>query len=565
MKTPAIQGLIEKLVPKPLASRVRGEKKEDSKVGSHRSGIKSQQAFGDFFVREDRSTGIRPERPSKYTSYTVSEGFQRETEKVYIAKLLRSATWKLDTRLIPIMALFYFLSELGRLSINNIRSIGLQSDLRTDDSQYTLSLIVTLIPLILVEIPSNFIMRRVGARFFFPAILTVSGLIIFSHGFLSNYVGLLAARFFVGLVNGGLFPGFLLYLSSFYTRAELQWRMALFYSTGCMAGGLSGSLAYAFTRLDGALGLAGWAWVFLIEGILTMLGGSVGFLFFPSSPEGAGFLTADEKRAVSERLNGDRSPVAEGCLLDAKPFRSSGFQICQALRSPHVALCCLAFFFAGTNVTSLMHFQSSILNSLGHGSSASQMLSIPPYGIAVLTILLSSYLSDRYHSRAMASVVSGGVSAVGYSILYISDDSSLKYGSMFLIIIGSYGVIPCLAAWMSNNSEPYARKATSLALGPIVANLGGLIGTLLFPNSDQSNFSVAIMVNIVFAMLLILTCLANLGYLTYVETVKVHRRDEVLQHYALNDLTVDPSVQELLYLNGWEYLGDRHPDFKYSF
>ncbi|OAV89920.1 hypothetical protein PTTG_28483, partial [Puccinia triticina 1-1 BBBD Race 1] len=136
---------------------VRGEKKEDSKVGSHRSGIKSQQAFGDFFVREDRSTGIRPERPSKYTSYTVSEGFQRETEKVYIAKLLRSATWKLDTRLIPIMALFYFLSELGRLSINNIRSIGLQSDLRTDDSQYTLSLIVTLIPLILVEIPSNFI------------------------------------------------------------------------------------------------------------------------------------------------------------------------------------------------------------------------------------------------------------------------------------------------------------------------------------------------------------------------------------------------------------------------
>lgn len=73
------------------------------------------------------------------------------------------------------------------------------------------------------------------------------------------------------------------------------------------------------------------------------------------------------------------------------------------------------------------------------------------------------------------------------------------------------------------------------------------------------------MVNIVFAMLIILSCLANLGYLTYVEAVKIHRRDQVLQHYALNDQSVDPSVEELLYLNGWEYLGDRHPDFKYSF
>jgi hypothetical protein len=79
----------------------------------------------------------------------------------------------------------------------------------------------------------------------------------------------------------------------------------------------------------------------------------------------------------------------------------------------------------------------------------------------------------------MASVVSGGVSAVGYSILYVSEEGSLKYGSLFLIVIGAYGTIPCLAAWMSNNSEPYARKATSLALGAIAANLGALISTLV--------------------------------------------------------------------------------------
>ncbi|KAH9451524.1 hypothetical protein Pst134EA_025474 [Puccinia striiformis f. sp. tritici] len=550
MKMTGIQGMIEKFVAKPLTSAARREMEGSRSAGRLKSGIKIQhQAFGDFFVHEDRSfAGVRAERLSKYTSYTVSEGFQRETEKIYIAKLLQSATWKLDLRLIPAMGLFYFLSELCRLSINNIRSIG-------NHIGY----------LNLVEIPSNFIMRRIGARIFFPIILTFTGILIFCHAFLSNYTGLLVARFLVGLVNGGLFPGFLLYLSSFYTRSELQWRMALFYCTGCLAGGLSGTFAYTLTRLDGALGLAGWAWVFIIEGMLTVLGGSVGFYLFPSSLDDAGFLTADEKKAVCERLHRDRSPVAAGSLLDEKPFRSSGFQIWQAIRSPHVGLCCLAFFFAGTNVNSLTYFQPSILNSLGYGPSVSRVMSIPPYAVAFVTVLLSSYLSDKHQSRAMVAVVSGGVTAIGYSIFYISDDSSLKYGSLFLTVIGSYGIIPSLAAWMSNNSEPYARKATSLALGPIAANLGGLISDLLFPNPDQSNFSVAFMVNIVFAILTIVTCLINLGYLTYVEAVKIHRRDEVLQHYALDDYSVDASVEELLYLNGWEYLGDRHPDFRYTF
>lgn len=67
------------------------------------------------------------------------------------------------------------------------------------------------------------------------------------------------------------------------------------------------------------------------------------------------------------------------------------------------------------------------------------------------------------------------------------------------------------------------------------------------------------------AMLVIVTCLVNLGYLTYNQTLKIHRREALLQQYVPDDFSVEPSVQELLYLNGWEYLGDRHPDFFYSF
>lgn len=79
----------------------------------------------------------------------------------------------------------------------------------------------------------------------------------------------------------------------------------------------------------------------------------------------------------------------------------------------------------------------------------------------------------------MTSVVSGGVTAIGYSLLYISGDSGLNYAALFLVVIGTYTLFPCLAAWMSHNSQPYARKATCLALGIISANLGGVISTLV--------------------------------------------------------------------------------------
>lgn len=549
-----------------LSGRVPPNSRKDlSRISKSTKTGMQQRAFGDFFVRDEHAIAIKAERPSLYSTFNLSEAFQLEAEKVYTANLERTAIWKLDIRIIPIIGLFFFLSELGRLTLDRVRSLGLQEILQINDYEFTLSLVFTTLPLLLIEIPSNFILRRIGGRVFFSVLITLLGLVIFCHGCISNNAGLFAVRFFLGLINGGLFPGFLLYLSSLYERRCLQWRIGLFFSTSCLAGALWGPLAYLIARLDGKLGVAGWAWLFIIEGLCTALSGILGFFVLPSSCEDAGFLTPEEKRALSNKLQRDRSPLAAGVLLDAKPFRSSRFQMLQALTAPHICLSCFAFLFVGTNLASLTHFQANVVNSMDFTPTISQNFTIPPYALAFVTVLLSAYLSDRYHARAMTAVFSGGVSAVGFSIFYIAASSSIKYGSLFLIIPGTYAVIPSLAAWVSNNSAPYARKATGLALGPIAANFGGLISTLLLTSSSPSNDATASMLNVVFAILGVLTCLANLAYLTYAEGMKLHERDKVLQHYAINDVTVDPSVQDLLYLNGWEYLGDRHPDFRYSF
>lgn len=175
----------------------------------------------------------------------------------------RRALWKLDLSTIPILAMFYFLSFLDRANLGNARLAGLQTNLHLSDHDYSMALTVTYIPYILSELPANLLLKKLGPNLFLPGIVTIWGLITTMQGFVNSYSGLVAARFFLGLVEGGMFPAIVLYLSFFYTRRELQLRIALFFSAASLSGAFSGLLAYGIIRLDGKGNRPGWAWIFI--------------------------------------------------------------------------------------------------------------------------------------------------------------------------------------------------------------------------------------------------------------------------------------------------------------
>ena len=150
------------------------------------------------------------------------------------------------------------------MNIGNARVAGLQTELKLSDYQYSLALTMTSIPLLVVEIPTNLILKRVGANILIPAMATLWGLVTALQGLVTSYQGLLAARFFLGLAEGGLVPGIALVLSRFYKRDQIQLRITLLFTASSLAGAFSGLLASAILEMDGLAGHSGWRWIFIL-------------------------------------------------------------------------------------------------------------------------------------------------------------------------------------------------------------------------------------------------------------------------------------------------------------
>lgn len=130
-------------------------------------------------------------------------------------------------------------------------------------------------------------------------------------GLVHNYAGLMAARFFLGLAESGLFPGIGYFLSCWYRRVEFGVRMAIFFSAAALAGSFGGLLAAAIAQMDGIGGKAGWSWIFILEGLATVVIGVASFWMVQDFPDDANFLSPDEKKRVCRRLAADQQASAK--------------------------------------------------------------------------------------------------------------------------------------------------------------------------------------------------------------------------------------------------------------
>jgi MFS family permease len=153
------------------------------------------------------------------------------------------------------------------------------------------------------ELPSNILLKKLRPSIWLPGIMVAWGIVTLCIGFVQNYHGLLAARIFLGLSEAGLFPGVAYYLTMWYAPEDLAFRQGMFFSAASTAGAFSGLLAYAINKMDGAGGYAGWRWIFLVEGAITVLVAFVAFTLMHDEPATAKFLTQEEKAWVANRLS----------------------------------------------------------------------------------------------------------------------------------------------------------------------------------------------------------------------------------------------------------------------
>ncbi|KAG9091240.1 hypothetical protein FRC07_011887, partial [Ceratobasidium sp. 392] len=180
---------------------------------------------------------------------------------------------KIDWNLLPLVSLLHLLSFLDRTNFGNAKIAGMEKDLKMKGFDYNIAASVFYITYCAFEIPSNLAMKRIGASRWFPGQMVAWGLVTALMCVVNTYPGIVISRVFLGVTEAGLFPGINFYISLWYPRGSLAQRIAIFYASTTSSGAFSGILAYGIVKMNGIGGLKGWQWIFLLEGLVTIVVG----------------------------------------------------------------------------------------------------------------------------------------------------------------------------------------------------------------------------------------------------------------------------------------------------
>src|SRR5205085_1235917 len=206
----------------------------------------------------------------------------------------RSLLSRLTWRLIPFMFLLYIVSYLDRINVG-FAALQLNKSLNFDPTVFGLGAGIFFIGYFIFEVPSNLILERVGPRIWIARILVTWGIISSAMMFVNSALTFYILRFLLGIAEAGFFPGMILYLTYWYPAEARGRAVARFMTANAIAGVIGGPISGFLLKMDGAAGLAGWQWLFLIEGIPAVLLGFVTLAYLPDGPKHAKWLSAEEK------------------------------------------------------------------------------------------------------------------------------------------------------------------------------------------------------------------------------------------------------------------------------
>ena len=305
-------------------------------------------------------------------------------------------------------------------NIGNAKLDGLITDLKMSQSQYNTALSVFFVSYSLFEPLTNVMLKRFRPSIFIPVIMVLWGIVMTCMGLVHNASGLYAARFFLGLAEAGLFPGVAYYLSCWYKRNEFGIRAAIFFSAAAVAGSFGGLLAAAIGLMKGVGHKNGWSWIFILEGLATVLIGFVSFWFVHDFPDEATFLSEVDRVRVIRRLKLDGQSSAEH-----EEFKMTYFW--SAFADWKTLLWAIIYQGADGALYSFSLFLPTIIADLGYASTKAQLLTVPPYAAAAVMTITIGYIADRTRQRGLCNIVCAVLGIIGFSMLLGGQSAAVRY------------------------------------------------------------------------------------------------------------------------------------------
>ncbi|KAK0660828.1 major facilitator superfamily domain-containing protein [Cercophora samala] len=458
----------------------------------------------------------------------------------------RKLVRRLDLALLPWLCFLYLLAFLDRTNIGNAKIDNMTNEVVMSNLGYSATLMIFFVAYASFEAVANVLLKRMRPSIFLPLIMIGWGTCMTAMGFVQNWSGLMATRFFLGMFESGLYPGVNYFISCWYRRDEFALRAALFFSFAALAGSFGGLLAAAIQKMDGIGGLAGWRWIFILEGVLTIVVAIASFWMVQDFPDTAKFLSEADRERVLLRLDRDKQSSAHH-----EKFKM--LYVRQALKDKKTWLAMAVFMGPIMPLYSLSLFLPTIISNLSFTDPSqiikNQLLSVPPYAVAALVTITVGVLSDRHRKRGVYNMGLAGVGVFGFILLAASSNPIVQYLGSFFGAVGIYASIPLTIAWVANNTEGSYKRGIVLGLVIGWGNLNGLVSCNIWFGAPR--FLAGHITVIVYLALFL--GLGSYMFRRYLYFQNVDRKQGVLD-YRLTGLTKVEITD----------LGDANPEFLYT-
>jgi ACS family tartrate transporter-like MFS transporter len=385
---------------------------------------------------------------------------------VDVTALERSTMRAVSVRLIPFLFLLYVVSYLDRVNISTA-ALQMNRDVGLDPAAYGFGAGIFFISYATAEVPSNLILARVGARLWIARIMITWGLIAAAMMFVRGPVSFAILRFLLGVAEAGFFPGIIYYLSGWFPAAARARAVARFAVAIPVSGIVGNPLSAALLGLNGVFGLAGWQWLFLLEGFPAVVLGFVVLRYLTDRPEHATWLNDEQRGWLVKRLEDERTARVE----------AHGADVRRALSNPIVWQLGLALFLCNAFglYTFYLWLQQIVQGFSGLDNLQVGIVSAVPSLVAAVVMVVVGANSDRTGERMLHVAALTTVAAVGFVGCALSRSPVVSVIALCVAAAGLLGVMPPFWTLPSKFLTGPA-AAGGIALITSIANLAGFVG-----------------------------------------------------------------------------------------
>ncbi len=416
-------------------------------------------------------------------------------------RTMRKVSW----RIIPFVMLLYFIAYLDRVNIG-FAALTMNADIGLSEAAFGFGAGIFFIGYFIFEVPSNMILHKVGARRWIARIMVTWGIVSTCMALVQNETMFYVLRFLLGVAEAGFFPGIILYISYWFPTRHRAGMTAFFMAAVPISVAIGSPLSGALLEMNGIMGLKGWQWMFIIEGLPAVFLAYAVLKYLTDRPAKAKWLEDDEREwLVNEMAEEAKSTSSSHTLSDGL----------KALANPRVLALAVVYFGTSAGLYTLGIWSPQMIAQFGTTPFATGLFNAVPPIFAIIAMVLWSRHSDKTGERNWHVVIACLVAAGG--LVYAAYAQSL-FSVLAALVIVNMGISSAKPPLWSMPTMFLGGSAAAAGIAAInsIGNLGGfagpyLIGTILESTGSYAGglFAVAGFLVISSLLVLILAALAR--------------------------------------------------------